>query len=557
MIGRRDRDGIVVVNHQNAIHAFFQKPPMVAHLLGRQFILLVVGVVHENKTVAMAVKILGSELFDVGRFERLPGSIGTIHDRSPQQIFHLAFVKRNALARFAEVHFDDRKRGAVDLHLQAFAEITRVICGHGYLFPASSKKSVRSISKSRFQPSALPGGCLHRVLHRFSPSHCPAVPLPPGKAGGFHALRDFAVLLTRFTVRLGKYGPVVSNGKVNILTNSAESVRTRLPHVAETSWQTELRQAVRDPHELCRLLELPPEWAERAVTAMKHFPLLVPRGFLRRIERANPRDPLLRQVLPLVDETVEAPDFVADPVGDTAATLQPGLLQKYAGRALLVTTGACAVHCRYCFRRHFPYSEVPHADAAWSRPLAALAADQTIHEVILSGGDPLMLVDARLASLVQRIAAISHVTRLRVHTRLPVMIPSRVTGELIQCLTQSRLKPIVVIHANHARELADDVALAIAKLQHAGVILLNQAVLLRGVNDTVEAQVALSERLLQLGVLPYYLHQLDRARGASHFEVPIETGLQIIQSLRTRLPGYAVPRYVQEVPGEPYKLPLG
>lgn len=348
----------------------------------------------------------------------------------------------------------------------------------------------------------------------------------------------------------------MSNGEVSILTTSAESVRTRSPHVPEAAWQAELRRAVRDPRELCRLLELPTKWAERVIGARGQFPLFVPRGFLRRIEQANPHDPLLRQVLPLADEAVETPGFVADPVGDGDASLQPGLLQKYAGRALLVTTGTCAVHCRYCFRRNFPYGDLPHSDAAWSQALAAVADDNTIREVILSGGDPLMLTDARLASLVARIAEIPHVARLRVHTRLPVMIPSRITGELVDWLTGGRLSPIVVIHANHARELDEEVAAGLAKLQRAGAMLLNQAVLLRGVNDTVEAQQALGERLLTLGVVPYYLHQLDRARGTAQFEVPVETGRRIVEALRARLPGYAVPRYVREVPGEASKVPL-
>jgi len=223
---------------------------------------------------------------------------------------------------------------------------------------------------------------------------------------------------------------------------------------------------------------------------------------------------------------------------------------------LLITTGACAIHCRYCFRRHFPYEEAPHSEAAWDRALASITADETIREVILSGGDPLMLVDERLASLTEKVAAIQHVTRLRIHTRLPIMIPSRVTDELLDWLTGSRLTPIVVVHANHAQELTDEVACGFARLLQAGVMLLNQAVLLRGVNDTVDAQAALSERLIEIGVTPYYLHQLDRVAGAAHFEVPIEEGREIIAALRRRLPGYAVPRYVQEVSGEASKIVL-
>ena len=286
------------------------------------------------------------------------------------------------------------------------------------------------------------------------------------------------------------------------------------------------------------------------------FRWFVPPSFLSNIRRGDPDDPLLRQVLPVREETYQVEGFSRDPVGDSAATLNPGVLQKYAGRALLITTGVCAVHCRYCFRRYYPYEQTPHSGVAWDQALAGIAADATVHEVILSGGDPLMLVDRRLARLVDKIAAIHHVTRLRVHTRLPIMIPSRVNEELIDWLTGSRLTPVMVIHANHAQELSDEVADSMARLRQAGVMLLNQAVLLRGVNDTVDAQVELSERLVEIGVTPYYLHQLDRVKGAGHFEVPVEHGKRIITELRSRLPGYAVPRYVQEIPGEPSKVVL-
>jgi EF-P beta-lysylation protein EpmB len=274
------------------------------------------------------------------------------------------------------------------------------------------------------------------------------------------------------------------------------------------------------------------------------------------MRHGDPLDPLLRQVLPVVEETVENPDFSQDPVDDMAAALQPGVLQKYAGRALLIATGSCAVHCRYCFRRHFPYQEVPHSDAAWDHALASLATDPTIHEIILSGGDPLMLVDSRLTRLVKKVAALPHVVRLRVHTRLPILIPSRVTDQLTALLTETRLTPIVVLHANHTQELDAAVGRALARLQRAGVLLLNQAVLLRGVNDSVATQVALSERLIAMGVTPYYLHQLDRVQGAAHFEVPISEGKKIIAAMREQLPGYMVPKYAQEIPGESSKMVL-
>jgi EF-P beta-lysylation protein EpmB len=222
----------------------------------------------------------------------------------------------------------------------------------------------------------------------------------------------------------------------------------------------------------------------------------------------------------------------------------------------MVTTGACAVHCRYCFRRHFPYHETPRAPDDWQGALQQIAGDTSIREVIFSGGDPLTLVDASLAQLAESIADIPHVRRLRVHTRLPIMIPERVTSELFDWLNGTRLSPVMVIHANHPAELLSGAAAAVRSIVSAGVPTLNQAVLLRGVNDSVEVLVELSERLVDLGVIPYYLHQLDRVAGAAHFEVPIEEGLRIVEELRRRLPGYAIPRYVREVAGEPYKIPL-
>lgn len=263
----------------------------------------------------------------------------------------------------------------------------------------------------------------------------------------------------------------------------------------------------------------------------------------------DPHDPLLRQVLPVAGENEDVAGFATDPVNDAAEAVQPGVLHKYAGRALLIATGVCAVHCRYCFRRHFPYEQAPHSEAAWDRALSYIAADPTIREVILSGGDPLMLVDRTLAKLTDKIASIPHVTRLRVHTRLPIMIPSRVTEELVGLLTGTRLTSVMVIHANHAQELGDEVAGGVARMHEQGVMLLNQAVLLRGINDSIEAQCDLSERLVEIGVTPYYLNQLDRVQGAAHFEVPINEGKQLVEQMRARLPGYAVPRYVQDVAG--------
>jgi EF-P beta-lysylation protein EpmB len=330
--------------------------------------------------------------------------------------------------------------------------------------------------------------------------------------------------------------------------------RNAVPRYA--TWQEALRDAVRDADELCRLLDLPAEAARIAKLAAGQFPLFVPRGYVARMRPGDLADPLLRQVLPLAEEAKEMPGFVADPVGDEAATRQPGLLQKYYGRVLMITTGACAVHCRYCFRRSFPYDAGPRSLEDWRPAIAEVAADDTIREVILSGGDPLTLVDEKLGALVEQLAEIPHLRRLRIHTRLPIVIPERVTDSLIDLLRKSGLATIVVIHANHANELDEQVATALAKMTDEGIVLLNQAVLLAGVNDSAETQFALCERLVDLRVMPYYLHQLDRVAGAAHFEVPVSSGTRILEELKARLPGYAVPRYVQEVAGAVSKIEL-
>jgi EF-P beta-lysylation protein EpmB len=326
--------------------------------------------------------------------------------------------------------------------------------------------------------------------------------------------------------------------------------------VVARTWQRELACAIRDVVELCRLLDLPPDFARRAAAAAGQFQLFVPRPYLARIKRGDPNDPLLRQVLPLAAELTVVEGFTSDPVGDLAATSAPGLLQKYHGRALMVTTGACAVHCRYCFRRHYPYEASPHSWDDWQPAIEQIEADANIREVILSGGDPLTLVDPLLARLARRLSTIDHLHRLRIHSRLPIMIPARVNAELLEWLTGTRLTPIMVIHANHSAEIDESVEAALAHLVEAGVPLLNQSVLLRGVNDDADVLAELSERLIDLRVMPYYLHQLDRVSGAAHFEVPIERGLQIMAELRKRLPGYAVPRYVREIAGESHKIEL-
>lgn len=317
-----------------------------------------------------------------------------------------------------------------------------------------------------------------------------------------------------------------------------------------------MKAAVRDPEELCRRLELPSSWRQAAGRAARQFPVFAPLEYIARMRVGDPDDPLLRQVLPVDEECEEAAEFIPDPVNDRGAEIVPGLLQKYHGRALMIVTGACAVHCRYCFRRHYPYAQAPRSLAAWEPALAQLEADPTVEEIILSGGDPLTLVDDALAALADRLAEIPHLSRIRVHTRLPIVIPQRVTTELLTWLCGTRLAPVVVVHANHPAEIDEATSATLSRLVGAGVLVLNQAVLLRGVNDDAGVLTELCRRLVNLRVIPYYLHQLDRVAGAAHFEVPLETGRQIVGELHARLPGYAVPRYVQEIPGQAGKTPI-
>lgn len=335
-------------------------------------------------------------------------------------------------------------------------------------------------------------------------------------------------------------------GSVSI---AADHARGGTAETVYPDWRAALADVVRGGDELCRLLGLPPALAAAAERAGREFSVVVPRTFLARIRPDDPNDPLLAQILPKAEELTEVAQFRADPLGEAQAAPSPGLLRKYHGRILIVATPVCAVHCRFCFRRHFPYDESPRKALLWDRALAMAAGDPSIDEVILSGGDPLSLDDAELAQFARRLAEIPHVSRLRIHTRFPVVIPQRVTNELTHWLTATRLTPIVVMHINHPQEINAALATALGRLVRAGIVVLNQAVLLRGVNDRAEVLEELCRRLVDLRVMPYYLHQLDRVAGAAHFEVPEAAGVELVRTLRTRLPGYAVPRYVRETPG--------
>jgi len=318
------------------------------------------------------------------------------------------------------------------------------------------------------------------------------------------------------------------------------------PSQSQFDWRRELADAVSDPHELLALLDLEHALGDRVVSH-SGFRLRVPMAYIAKMRKGDPDDPLLRQVLPLLDE--HSSDGVADPVGDLDAMPVPGLLHKYHGRVLLLTTGACAVHCRYCFRREFPYSQANPSRNGWRQALDYIRDHPEITEIILSGGDPLAIDNDKLGELLQRLEAIPQLKWLRIHTRIPVVLPSRIDVKLLQLLRRSRFRIAMVIHANHASELTHHEAAALRALSETGVTLLNQSVLLKGVNDDADVLTALSKSLYEVSVLPYYLHMLDPVRGAMHFAVPLHRATSLLAQLQSRLPGYLVPKLVQERAG--------
>ncbi len=322
-------------------------------------------------------------------------------------------------------------------------------------------------------------------------------------------------------------------------------------------WQVELARGFRDPVQLLAALGLTPAECGLAPGPAGTFPLRVPRGFVARMRPGDARDPLLLQVLPAPAEVVPAPGFTSDPVGDLASARTPGLLQKYANRALLITTGACAVHCRYCFRREYPYGEHSAAAGQLETAIGAIAGDPSLEEIILSGGDPLVLAEHRLESLLRALDELPHVRRIRLHTRVPVVLPERVDSRLLGFLGSLRTRVTVVIHANHGREIDPPVASALRALGAATGPVLNQSVLLRGVNDSPGTIIELSHALFEAGVMPYYLHQMDAVSGAAHFAVADAEALQLILLVMKALPGYLVPKLVRETPGAPFKTLLG
>ncbi len=320
-------------------------------------------------------------------------------------------------------------------------------------------------------------------------------------------------------------------------------------------WQTLLAGAIRSADELLRLLEIDPPGGTLHPLA-SDFPVRVTHGYARRMRKGDIHDPLLRQVLPLVEETRPVAGFTPDPLGELSAMPSPGLLHKYQGRALLTLTGACAIHCRYCFRRHYPYGAANPLHEHLEAALDYLARHPDICEIILSGGDPLSLTDLRLGEITTRLSALPQLHTLRIHTRMPIVLPERVDDGLLAWVRQQRMQVVMVMHCNHANEIDDAVHGAMQRLAATGVILLNQSVLLRAVNDTVQDLVALSRALFATGVLPYYLHQLDAVQGAAHFAVDDGRARTLVKELRAALPGYLVPRLVRELPGAHAKTPL-
>lgn len=334
------------------------------------------------------------------------------------------------------------------------------------------------------------------------------------------------------------------------------------PHISPSPveprhWQAELARGFRNPAELLASLGLTAADCGLATDGTSGFPLRVPRGYAARMRHGDPRDPLLRQILPVLEEFLPADGFVSDPVGDLASTRTPGLLQKYAGRALLITTGACAIHCRYCFRREFPYAHHSAAAGHLAPALQAIAADRSLNEIILSGGDPLVLGESRLENLLDALDAIPHVERIRLHSRVPVVLPERIDRQLLTLLGRLRTAVVIVIHANHASEIDASVTAVVKSLASVTGPVLNQSVLLRGINDSPDALTTLSRTLFSAGVLPYYLHQLDPVSGTRHFAVSDDEALALMTEMTKQLPGYLVPRLVRETAGTASKTLLG
>ncbi|OEE36739.1 EF-P beta-lysylation protein EpmB [Vibrio anguillarum] len=333
----------------------------------------------------------------------------------------------------------------------------------------------------------------------------------------------------------------------HIITRKLDSV--------EQNWLQQLTNAISNPAELLQQLEIDPALWQNGFAARKLFALRVPQSFVDRMEKGNPYDPLLRQVLPLNEEFEWNDGYSNDPLDEQNNAI-PGLLHKYRNRVLMIVKGGCAINCRYCFRRHFPYQENKGSKQVWQQSVDYIAAHPELNEVILSGGDPLMAKDEELRWLIDAISSVPHIKRLRIHSRLPVVIPARITNALCDLLHETRLQVILVTHINHANEINLEFKQQMSRLRAINVTLLNQGVLLKGVNDSVDAQVALSETLFDAGILPYYLHVLDKVQGAAHFFVSDQKAKEIMAGVIERVSGYLVAKLTREIGGRASKTPL-
>lgn len=330
---------------------------------------------------------------------------------------------------------------------------------------------------------------------------------------------------------------------------------TRNGQNMQGNWKKDLANAISDPEKLLFILELPQAPFQSDCAARQLFPMRVPQSFVNRMEKGNPNDPLFLQVMPNQREFDQVPGFTKDPLEEHESAV-PGLLHKYTNRVLFIVRGGCAVNCRYCFRRHFPYQENSNNKHEWQQALDYIRNKPEVNEVIFSGGDPLMANDDQLGWLVHELEKIPHLKRLRIHTRLPVVMPSRVTYEFVALLKDSSLRCNVVLHINHANELAADLPPALKKLTDAGIMLFNQAVLLAGVNDNINTLTDLHEALFDNRIQPYYLHVLDRVEGAAHYEVSEKRAVELMNGLLLSLPGFLVPKLVREIGGEKSKTPI-
>ena len=461
---------------------------------------------HEDKRVRLLVQVLNRDILNIRCLKFVAPFVGAVQNCVAKQVSELAFVKCITFARFHKVHFDHQIWIAINLNFETFFEVVGLVGCHCYPLSITITQTLESGPKL-------------------------SVPKLVG--------RPRIVYVTHWNSAVSE-----------ILTKSIDPVEASFrADVGHSRWQTALKTAIRWNHQLERFLHL-----ESSPELSTDFPVLVPLEFAARMRKGDRNDPLLKQVLATAEENL--PGGLLDPVGDMGFCRTGGLLQKYKGRILLVTTGACAVHCRYCFRRNLPYNSLTIPQTAWDEWIDTISRDESIHEVILSGGDPLSIVDETWSDFIERLNKVSHVQRLRIHSRFPVVIPQRVNSELTCWLRKFHGAVYFVLHMNHAHEIDGPVKDMLGRLRASGVTLLNQAVLLKDVNDSIDAQLELCRVLIDNQILPYYLHQLDPVRGGMHFEVAEDVGHTIVSALRAELPGYAVPQFVREVPGAESKLPV-